>query len=107
MYDGNHTKESHYNALFHYYKCLDDIFIFIVDDWNWKDVRDGTKESIEKLNLIILFDKEIKLTNDDSHTPPDIAKQTWHNGIYFCILQKKNIPKNIPVVSLIQIILVN
>lgn len=32
----------------HYYHCLDDVFIFIVDDWNWKDVRDGTMNSIQK-----------------------------------------------------------
>ena len=23
MYDGNHTNESHYNALLHFYNCLD------------------------------------------------------------------------------------
>jgi hypothetical protein len=62
MYDGNHSNESHYKALLHYYHCLDDIFIFIVDDWNWIDVRDGTINSIRKLNLKILYEKEIRLT---------------------------------------------
>ena len=88
MYDGNHTNESHYKALLHYYDCLDDIFIFIVDDWNWKDVRDGTINSIQKLNLKVLYDKEIRLTWDNSVTPePDLSK-TWWNGIYVAILQK-------------------
>jgi hypothetical protein len=73
MYDGNHTNENHYNALLHYYNCLDDIFIFIVDDWNWKDVRDGTINSIQKLNLKVLYEKEIRF---------------WWNGIYVAILQK-------------------
>ena len=88
MYDGNHTNESHYKALLHYYSCLDDIFIFIVDDWNWQDVRDGTFESIKKLNLKILFDRRIRLTWDNSHTPQEQASKTWHNGIYVAILQK-------------------
>ena len=88
MYDGNHTNESHCKALLHYYNCLDDIFIFIVDDWNWKDVRDGTFESIKKLNLKILFDRRIRLTWDNSHTPQPQASKTWHNGIYVAILQK-------------------
>ena len=88
MYDGNHTAESHYKALNHYYDCLDDIFIFIVDDWNWADVRNGTKDSINHLNLKILHEWEIRLTNDESHTPLDIAKKTWWNGIYIAILQK-------------------
>ena len=85
MYDGNHTIESHYNALLYYYNCLDDIFIFIVDDWNFQDVRDGTKSSIQKLNLKVLYEKEIRLTYDNSYTS---AKDTWWNGIYVAILQK-------------------
>jgi hypothetical protein len=88
MYDGNHTKENHYNALFHYYNCLDDIFIFIVDDWNWDHVRNGTNESISKLNLKILYEKEIRLTTDNSHTLQPLAATTWHNGIYVALLQK-------------------
>jgi len=89
LYDGNHTKDSHYNALVHYYNCLDDIFIFIVDDWNWQAVRDGTYDSFKKLNLTRLYEKEIRLTQDDSHTPQPLASETWHNGIYVAILQKQ------------------
>ena len=88
MYDGNHTNENHYKALIHYYDCLDDIFIFIVDDWNWNYVRDGTINSIKKLNLKVLYNKEIRLTWDNSHTAEPQASQTWHNGIYVAILQK-------------------
>lgn len=89
MYDGNHTEESHYKALLHYYDCLDDIFIFIVDDWNWIDVRDGTLNSIKKLNLKILYEKEIRTTNDNSHPPWGSPEQkNWHNGIYVAVLQK-------------------
>jgi len=90
MYDGNHTEDSHYKALLHYYNCLDDVFIFIVDDWNWKCVRDGTINSIQKLNLKVLYEKEVRLTWDNSHTPQPQASQTWWNGIYVAILQKKN-----------------
>jgi len=95
MYDGNHSNERHYKALLHYYNCLDDVFIFIVDDWNWKDVRDGTLNSIEKLNLKVIYEKEIRLTWDNSHTPQPEASQTWHNGIYVAILQKTNTKYNI------------
>lgn len=83
MYDGEHSSESHYKALSHYYNCLDDIFIFIVDDWNWQDVRDGTLNSIQKLNLKILYEKEIRLSLDNSTT-----MEPWWNGIYVTILQK-------------------
>jgi hypothetical protein len=89
MYDGNHTKESHYKALSHYYDCLDDMFVFVVDDWNWKWVRDGTNESIKKLNLSILYQKTIRTTNNNKLPPPESEiKKQWHNGIYVAILEK-------------------
>jgi hypothetical protein len=89
MYDGNHSCECHYNALLHYYNCLDDVFIFIVDDWNWKFVRDGTINSIQNLNLKVLYEKEIKTTNNNTHPPLGSPEQKeWHNGIYVSILQK-------------------
>ena len=59
-----------------------------MDDWNWKYVRDGTFDSIKKLNLQILFDRRIRLTWDNSHTPKPEASQTWWNGMYVAILQK-------------------
>ena len=88
MYDGNHSNDSHYMALLHYYDCLDDVFIFIVDDWNWDSVRDGTNKSIQQLQLKILYEKEIRLTWDNSHTNQPLAKDTWWNGLYVAILQK-------------------
>jgi len=89
MYDGNHSEDSHYKALLHYYDCLDDTFIFMVDDWNWQDVRKGTLDSINKLNLHIVYEKEIRLTSDNSHTPQPEASNTWWNGIYVAVLMKK------------------
>jgi hypothetical protein len=88
LYDGNHSIVSHYLALQHFYDCLDDIFIFIVDDWNWSHVREGTKKAINELKLNILYEKEIRLTNDNSHSDVSITKHTWWNGLYVCILQK-------------------
>jgi hypothetical protein len=88
MYDGNHSVDSHYKALSYYYDCLDDIFIYIVDDWNNEQVRNGTIQAIKNLNLKIKYEKEIRLTFDNSHTPIDIAKATWWNGTYIVILEK-------------------
>jgi len=88
MYDGCHKNESHYKSLMHYYDCLDDIFIFIVDDWNNIEVRDGTMTAIRKLKLKVIDDHEIRLTYDNTHTPFDIAGKTWWNGIYVAILKK-------------------
>lgn len=88
MYDGDHVEDAHYRALTHFYNCLDDIFIYIVDDWNWKPVRIGTTNSINELNLKVLYQKEIRLTDDNTHTPFYIGRVSWWNGICIYILQK-------------------
>lgn len=88
LYDGCHMQESHTKALIHYYNCLDDTFIYIVDDWNWDFVRNGTFDAFKQLKLEILFEKEIRLTFDNSHTPYPLARDTWHNGIYVAVLRK-------------------
>mgnify|MGYP003440226454 CR=1 FL=1 len=88
MYDGNHTSDSHYRALEHFLPCLDETFIFIVDDWNWDYVRAGTNKAITDLQLQVLYEHEIRHTSDNSHTPRDFAKANWWNGIYMAVLAK-------------------
>jgi hypothetical protein len=83
MYDGNHEEHSHYMALSHYINCMDDMFIYVVDDWNWEKVRRGTLNSIKALNLDVLYTKEI-FTEDPVHG----VKETWWNGVYIAILKK-------------------
>lgn len=85
MYDGEHSYDSHFKALTYYYDVLDDIFIYIVDDWNWEPVRNATNNSIEQLNLTILWEKQIKLNNDNLTTH---EKSTWWNGVAVFLLKK-------------------
>lgn len=89
MYDGNHSYENHYKALEYFYDVLDDIFIFIVDDWNNNTIRDATYKSIQDLKLNVLYEKEVRNTWDGSHAPQPLAKNTWWNGIYIVLLEKK------------------
>jgi hypothetical protein len=89
MYDGEHSMESHFKALVYYYEVLDDTFIYIVDDWNDANVREGTEKAIKFLNLDVYYEKEIRLTFDDTHTEVNFAKNTWWNGIYIAILKKQ------------------
>ena len=92
MYDGNHTETSHYDALNYYLPCLENQFIYLVDDWNWRDVRNGTKKSIEDNNLQIIYKKEIRTTNDGrgpwKSGKPSGKDSDWHNGISIFVLKK-------------------
>jgi len=84
MYDGNHTETSHFQALNHFLTCLDDEFIYLVDDWNVTDVRNGTNNSIKSNNLDILYKKEIftQAKNGMGHN------YEWWNGICIFVLKK-------------------
>jgi len=88
LFDGDHSYESQYKALTYYINNMDNTFILLVDDWNWDDVREGTFDAIRDLNLKIEWKKEIRMTQNNAHTPPDIAHATWWNGICVCILTK-------------------
>lgn len=89
MYDGAHDDISHYKALTYFINNMDNKFVYVVDDWNWKGVRDATRRAIADLKLDILWEKEIRLTDDDTHTKDAaLGKSTYHNGIFACVLGK-------------------
>ena len=85
LYDGDHTYETQYKALQYYYPVLDDVFVFLVDDWTFRTEQDyyverGTRDSIRDLNLETLFE-EVKMSvgNDASN---------WWNGYFVSVLKK-------------------
>lgn len=91
LYDGGHAYEEHYKGVFQFLNYLDDMFIFIVDDWNWAKVRSGTWDGIKDAGLEILWKKEIILTKNDEHTPPHEAKVNWWNGIAVFLVKNRSV----------------
>lgn len=55
FYDGNHTYESQYKALQYFTDVLAEEFVFIIDDWNWEDVRNATERVIVESGFEVLF----------------------------------------------------
>lgn len=88
MYDGEHSEESHYRALAHFLPCLDDVFVYVVDDWNTDHIREGTRRAIRDLGLRVTYEREVRLTQDNTHTPIEEARATWWNGIFVAVLQR-------------------
>ena len=85
MYDGHHSESSHYKALNYFLPILDTEFIYLVDDWNWESVREGTDNSIKDNNLNIIYKKEIFTEKDPGRKG---ALTEWHNGICIFVLKK-------------------
>jgi hypothetical protein len=85
FYDGAHKEIDHYKALQYYYESMNDCFIYIVDDWVWKQVRDGTNAAIQDLNLNVLFN--IQIFEMDNYEVSE--RERWWNGCGIYILEKK------------------
>lgn len=81
FYDGGHARQDQANAFLYYNNILDDVFIAIVDDWNWDDVRNGTFDAFKELGYQILY--EVSLPSDGNG---DISK--WWNGLYVAVIRK-------------------
>lgn len=88
MYDACHKRASHCKALTHYINAMDEVFIYVVDDWDWKDVQRGTYDAISSLNLKILYKKEIHMIDDQSEAPCASSKENWWNGVGIFLLKK-------------------
>ncbi len=81
FYDGDHSALSQEKAFTFFNDIFEDIFIAIVDDWNWERVREGTLSGFAKLNYRICFDQAIYT---DREGDPD----GWWNGIYIAVIKK-------------------
>lgn len=90
LFDGPHGEQEQYDGIKLPYESLDDAFILIVDDWNWKATQNGTRRAIEDLNTKILYSMEILTVDGIVNTFPNETFETsfWHNGYYIAVCQK-------------------
>jgi hypothetical protein len=93
LFDGPHTSQDQYDGIMLALEALEDEFILIVDDWNWKNVRDGTIQAIEDSCLSVLFRVDVRSTLNDTHPGeqglPTDQNSDWHNGYFFAVLRKQ------------------
>jgi len=87
LFDGGHTQEDHIRALTYYLNNMDNIFIYIVDDWNNPVVREGTRIGIEMSYLKVHKEWEIfsEIKTIDNATYYD---KNWWNGYYIAVCEK-------------------
>ena len=81
FYDGNHSWQSTAKALTYFYPVLDDVFIFIVDDFGWAGIPNGALHGIKECGLKIIDLWDLELINGSD-------KGAWWNGLGIFILKK-------------------
>lgn len=92
LYDGDHSELDQYQALAYYINVLQDTFIFLVDDWNFLHVHDGTLRAIRELNLTVNFRHEIFISPEQlTGMPNHEGKKTFWNGCGIFVLTKPKI----------------
>jgi hypothetical protein len=82
FYDGEHSMQNQERAFTYFNEVFDDVFIAVVDDWNWDCVKQGTFSAFNKLGYKVLFEKQIM----SSYAHRD---SQWWNGIYVAVISKR------------------
>ena len=86
---GPHSQKNHYDAIHLVKSALKEEFIFIVDDWNWSEIRNGTENALRDNQIKIISKIEV-FTNINNKSPRFLNRQhsDWHNGIFIASCKK-------------------
>jgi hypothetical protein len=94
VYDGAHDYRSHRRAVTHFADVLADTCVFLVDDYNWAEVRQGTADGLDDLRKThgfeVVFEHTVRLTQANEHTPMPLAKESFWNGIAIFVLSRSH-----------------
>ena len=80
FYDGPHDEIDHYNALAYFNHMMAEVFIVVIDDWNFKAVRSGTQRALRNYEVIY---KQIL----PSEYNGDVLN--WWNGLFVAVLRRR------------------
>ena len=88
-YDALHDLKNQYDGIAIVQPALDNIFTLIVDDWNLKEVRNGTFNAFGDLGITVISTIEVKTTQNDIY-PKFIHSHysDWHNGYFIAVCEK-------------------
>jgi hypothetical protein len=81
FYDGDHTTLAQEKAFTYFNGIFDNIFIAVIDDWNFVGVPEGTYAAFAQLDYTILFETTLpaRCVNDCDN---------WWNGIHIAVIRK-------------------
>lgn len=82
-FDGDHTHDAQARALPYFLNALADTFLFIVDDYNWPDVKNGTEDGLNAVSSKASVIRDWQLIGEAHQDDP-----VWHNGIALFLCKK-------------------
>jgi hypothetical protein len=84
FYNGGHTSLEQELAFSYYDSVLNDVFVAVVDDWNWQRVEFGTRKAIAKLNYEVLFERILPARHNGD-------RELWWNGLFVAVIRKPKV----------------
>lgn len=81
-FDGSHDYTSQRRALTYYLPVLADTFIYAVDDYMLKEVKEGAQDGITESGCEILFEREFE-------TDSEYSNESFWRSWYVCLLKKR------------------
>ena len=88
LFDGPHAYQDQYDGLILARVALDRQFVLVIDDWNWKAVRDATHRAMQDARIGSIYSIEVRTSLDDSQ-PPGGENSDWHNGYFICVAEQE------------------
>ncbi|GMH71382.1 hypothetical protein TrST_g3341 [Triparma strigata] len=86
FFDGPHAYTHHYRSVTDYWSVLADEFIMIVDDFNFRDVKEATWKGIQDMNGTVVGFREVRTGNNDLIEGGE--RNEWHNGCGIFVVKK-------------------
>ena len=83
FFDGPHERENQCKAFTVMNDNLQNLFIAIVDDWNWPHVKNGTRDAFEELKYNVVKEWEMPSSGKYPGDPDQ-----WWNGFYIAVIEK-------------------
>jgi hypothetical protein len=81
FYDGSLSLQSQKAAFTYFNDVFEEVFIAVIDDWNFQDVQKGTAAAFQELKYDVLFETVLPARyNGDS--------ENWWNGLYVAVIRK-------------------
>lgn len=84
FYDGAHEAKDQYDAITHFWPCLANEFVLIVDDWLEPQVKQGTFAALDYLNgqyeMLLKMEMPSRGNGDT---------EQWWNGLFVAVIRKK------------------
>ncbi len=90
LFDGPHTRQDQYDGLAFALPALEKEVVYIVDDWNWPYVQEGTRRALAAVSAQILYSIEVFTTEGGVHPGtvglPRDQDSDWHNGYFISVM---------------------